>query len=73
MRRHQGQALRVLRNLDPAGRGRLIGRAGSEGMSRFCLTKGMEACVTVETEPSAAKISTTGNVIRCTAESRLLL
>jgi hypothetical protein len=28
----QGQALRVLRNLDPAGRGRAIKPAGSEGM-----------------------------------------
>jgi hypothetical protein len=28
----QGQALRVLRNLDTAGRGRSIDRAGSEGM-----------------------------------------
>jgi hypothetical protein len=28
----QGQALRVLRNLDTAGRGRSIERAGSEGM-----------------------------------------
>jgi hypothetical protein len=28
----QGQALRVLRNLDTAGRGRAIDRAGSEGM-----------------------------------------
>jgi hypothetical protein len=28
----QGHALRVLRNLDPAGRGRKIENAGSEGM-----------------------------------------
>jgi hypothetical protein len=28
----QGQALQVLRNLDPAGRGRAIRLAGSEGM-----------------------------------------
>ena len=28
----QGHALRVLRNLDAAGRGRATGRAGSEGM-----------------------------------------
>ena len=28
----QGQALRVLRNLDPAGRGRAMQTAGSEGM-----------------------------------------
>jgi hypothetical protein len=28
----QGQALRVLRNLDAAGRGRAIDHAGSEGM-----------------------------------------
>ena len=31
----QGQALRVLRNLDPAGRGRSFGLAGSEGMTAF--------------------------------------
>jgi hypothetical protein len=32
LRWRQGQALRVLRNLDPAGRGRMIESAGSEGM-----------------------------------------
>ena len=37
----QGQALRVLRNLDPAGRGRMIENAGSEGMPLSCPTKGM--------------------------------
>jgi hypothetical protein len=37
----QGQALRVLRNLDTAGRGRAIERAGSEGMPLSYPTKGM--------------------------------
>jgi hypothetical protein len=32
LRWHQGQALRVLRNLDAAGRGRAMEPAGSEGM-----------------------------------------
>jgi hypothetical protein len=33
LRWRQGQALRVLRNLDTAGRGRMIENAGSEGMT----------------------------------------
>jgi hypothetical protein len=37
----QGQALRVLRNLDPVGRGRMIENAGSEEMPLSCPTKGM--------------------------------
>ena len=37
----QGQALRVLRNLDTAGRGRSIDRAGSGGMPLSCPTKGI--------------------------------
>jgi len=37
----QGQALRVLRNLDTAGRGRSIDRAGSEGIPLSCPTKGI--------------------------------
>jgi hypothetical protein len=37
----QGQALRVLRNLDTAGRRRAIDLAGSEGMPLPCPTKGM--------------------------------
>jgi hypothetical protein len=42
LRWRQGQALRVLRNLDPAGRGRAIEAAGSEGMPLPCPSKGME-------------------------------
>jgi len=40
-RGRQGQALRVLRSLDPAGRGRMIKTAGSEGMPPFYPTKGI--------------------------------
>jgi hypothetical protein len=41
LRWRQGQALRVMRNLDAAGRGRSIDRAGSEGMPLPYLTKGI--------------------------------
>jgi len=41
LRWRQGQALRVLRNLYTAGRGRMIENAGSGGM-RFRLTKGIK-------------------------------
>jgi hypothetical protein len=38
----QGQALRVLRNIDTAGRGRSIDRAGSGGMPPSCPTKAIK-------------------------------
>jgi len=41
LRWRQGQTLRVLRNLDTAGRGRSIDRAGSEGMPLPYLTTGI--------------------------------